>query len=503
MAVERPSSEELENILKTHKLEISLEDRETYQSLIDATLSAYDVVDHLPNHLPEVKYPREMGEAVSSSDNPFNAWYWKSDIQGSKDGSLVGKSIVFKDNIMVAGIPMMNGSSTLEGFVPECDASVVTQVLDAGATVVGKANCEYFCTSGGSHTCANGPVENPLKKGYSAGGSSSGCGALIAAEEVDMAVGTDHGGSCRIPAAFCGVVGLKPTFGLVPCTGLMPIEATIDYIGPITKSVYDNAALLSILAQADGIDPMQPLGMITKDYTKDIKAGCTGLKVAVLREGFGHESSEPEVDSCVREGAEVLRGLGAKVEEVSIPLHREATAIWTPIYLEGLVCSSLFDHGYGKNVEGLYSENLQKKHGNWENETQKFGPQTRLILMVGDYVRQKFKGHFYGKAQNIRRLLRQKYENLLSDYDLILMPTLPMVATPIPKDESNLSEIVGRSLEMAVNTPAADLTGHPSISLPCGYSKGLPVGMMLTGRFFEEETLYRTAYAFEEYLKKN
>ena len=188
---------------------------------------------------------------------------------------------------------------------------------------------------------------------------------------------------------------------------------------------------------------------------------------------------------------------------MSIPLHREATAIWTPIYLEGLVCSSLFDHGYGKNVDGLYSENLQKKHGNWENETQKFGPQTRLILMVGDYVRQKFKGHFYGKAQNIRRLLRQEYENLLSDYDLILMPTLPMVATPIPKDESNLSEIVGRSLEMAVNTPAADLTGHPSISLPCGYSKGLPVGMMLTGRFFEEETLYRTAYAFEEYLKKN
>ena len=182
MAVERPSSQELENILKTHRLEISLEDRDTYRSLIDATLSAYDVVDHLPNHLPEVKYPREMGEAVSSSDNPFNAWYWKSQIQGSSDGPLTGKSVVFKDNIMIAGIPMMNGSSTLEGFVPEFDASVVTQVLDAGATVVGKANCEFFCTSGGSHTCANGPVENPLKKGYSAGGSSSGCGALIAAE---------------------------------------------------------------------------------------------------------------------------------------------------------------------------------------------------------------------------------------------------------------------------------------------------------------------------------
>ena len=499
MAIERPSNDELESILQNHSLKMDSEERAIFNSLIDSTLNAYDVVDALPDHLPEVKYPRDKGSMVSNIDNPYNAWYWKTDIKGSSDGPLAGKSVVFKDNIMIAGIPMMNGSSTLEGFIPECDASVVQQVLEAGGTVAGKANCEYFCTSGGSHTCANGPVENPRRKGYSAGGSSSGCGALVASGEIDMSVGTDHGGSCRIPASFCGVVGMKPTFGLVPCTGIMPIEATIDYVGPITKTVSDNALLLSVLAQVDGLDPMQRNAVKVKDYTRQIEIGCHGLKIGVLDEGFGHESSEQAVDASVRSAAEIFRELGAEVRDVSVPLHRDSTAIWTPIYLEGLVCSSLFNHGYGKNTEGLFLQSLIEKQGGWERQTEKFGPQTKLILMVGDYVHQKFKGRFYGKSQNIRRLLRQEYENIFSDYDLILMPTLPMVATPIPQDKKDYRGIVSRSLEMAVNTPAADLTGHPSISLPCGQKNGLPIGMMLTGRFFEEDTIYRAARAFEKY----
>ncbi len=163
--------------------------------------------------------------------------------------------MALKDNVALAGVPMMNGASTLEGFVPASDATIVTRMLDAGATILGKAVCEHFCLSGGSHTSDPGPVHNPHRIGYSAGGSSSGSGALVAAGEVDLAIGGDQGGSIRIPASYCGIVGMKPTHGLVPYTGVMPIETTIDHTGPMTASVGDNALLLEVLAGPDGLDP--------------------------------------------------------------------------------------------------------------------------------------------------------------------------------------------------------------------------------------------------------
>ena len=161
-------------------------------------------------------------------------------------GKLKGKTVVLKDNIMLAGVPMMNGSATMEGYIPDIDATVVQRMLDAGATIVGKAHCEFFCMSGGSHTGATGPVHNPHKMGYSAGGSSSGSAVLVALGEVDMAMGGDQGGSIRMPASFCGIYGMKPTHGLVPYTGIMPIEIYVDHTGPMTANVADNALLLEV-----------------------------------------------------------------------------------------------------------------------------------------------------------------------------------------------------------------------------------------------------------------
>jgi amidase len=217
---------------------------------------------------------------------------------------------VFKDNIMVAGVPMMNGSATLEGYVPDVDATAVTRVLDAGGIVAGKAHSEYFCTSGGSHTNATGSIHNPHRHGHTAGGSSSGCGALVAAGEVDMAVGTDHGGSCRIPASFCGIVGMKATFGLVPYTGVMPIDMTIDYVGPMTKDIADNARLLEVLAGADGIDPVQA-GIRLDQYTDALDSDPKGLHIAVVGEGFNHPNSDPAVDQRAREATKIFERLGA------------------------------------------------------------------------------------------------------------------------------------------------------------------------------------------------
>ena len=217
-------------------------------------------------------------------------------IKGASSGKLAGKKIALKDNVSLAGVPMMNGASTLEGYTPDTDATIVTRILDAGGTIIGKTHCEYFCFSGGSHTCAAGPVHNPHRMGYSSGGSSSGSAVVVATGEADMAIGGDQGGSIRIPASFSGIYGMKGTHGLVPYTGVMPIEVTIDHTGPMTRNVRDNALLLEVLAGADGLDPRQGTLKVS-NYTEALGGGARGLRIGVVKEGFGHPSSEADVDA--------------------------------------------------------------------------------------------------------------------------------------------------------------------------------------------------------------
>src|SRR5205085_6207754 len=205
-----------------------------------------------------------------------------------------------KDNIEVAGVPMMNGSRTLEGFVPTRDATVVTRLLAAGATITGKSVCEDLCFSGGSHTSATGPVRNPWDVTRTTGGSSSGSAALVAAGEADLALGGDQGGSVRIPSAWCGTVGHKPTHGLVPYTGAFPIEFTLDHLGPITRTVADAALMLSVMAGPDGFDPRQRAGLPAQDYVGALSAPAAGLRIGVVTEGFGTPVSQPGVDDAVR-----------------------------------------------------------------------------------------------------------------------------------------------------------------------------------------------------------
>jgi len=215
---------------------------------------------------------------------------------------------------------MMVGAQLLEGYVPEVDATVVERILDAGGEIAGKAVCEYYCVSGGSHTSSTGPVHNPRKRGYTTGGSSSGSAALVATGEVDMAIGGDQAGSIRIPASHCGIVGLKPTFGLVPYTGIGLLEITIDTCGPMTANVRDNALLLEVIAGPDGLDTRQR-GVAAGRYTEALAGGVEGMRIAVIKEGFGHPNSEPDVDAHVRDAARRFAKLGAIVEEVSVPTH--------------------------------------------------------------------------------------------------------------------------------------------------------------------------------------
>ncbi len=357
MAIRRPSLEQLREL--TRGLHMNLPDAELAQYLeqMEGSFAAYDRIEQLADFVPEVVYPRTPGRRPSAEENRMNAWYVKAEVRGADSGPLRGKQVVLKDNIALAGVPMMNGASTLEGYVPDIDATVVRRVLDAGGTIVGKAHCEYFCLSGGSHTNATGPVHNPWRMGYIAGGSSSGCAALVGAGEIGMAIGGDQGGSVRIPSAFSGCYGMKGTHGLVPYTGAMPIEATIDHLGPITATVADNALLLEVLAGEDGLDPRQ-YSPKTARYTDALSRGVQGLRIGLLREGFGQVGATPGVDEKVRAAGEALARLGARVTEVSVPMHLDGPAIWTPITLEGLQAQMMHGNGMGFNWRGMYMLSL-------------------------------------------------------------------------------------------------------------------------------------------------
>src|ERR1700720_2090104 len=309
-----PTPDELKAVGRQLGMRLSDADVAFFLETMGGSVAAYHAVEAMADPMPPVKYPRTPGYRPQGAENKYNAWYYKSEVQGAPSGKLRGKRIALKDNICLAGVPMMNGASSLEGYVPDVDATIVTRMLDAGGTILGKVHCEYFCFSGGSHTSSAGPVHNPRKPGYSAGGSSSGSAAVVAAGDVEMAIGGDQGGSIRIPAAYCGVYGMKPTYGLVPYTGVFPIELTLDHTGPMTATVADNALLLEVLAGPDGLDPRQ-VNVKVDTYTTALGKDVSGLRIGIVKEGFGHAVSEKVVDTLVRRGAERFKELGATVDE--------------------------------------------------------------------------------------------------------------------------------------------------------------------------------------------
>ncbi len=496
-SVKRPTLEQMKDIVGSLHMSMSDAEIAEYMEVMEGTFKAYDRLQQLPDNLPAVRYPRTPGYRPGATENPLNAWAVKAEVRGASYGPLAGKRIVLKDNVCLAGVPMMNGASTLEGYVPDVDATIVTRILDAGGTIVGKAHCEYFCLSGGSHTSALGPVHNPYKYGFSAGGSSSGCGALVGSGQVEMGIGGDQGGSIRMPSCWSGCYGMKPTHGLVPYTGVMPIEATIDHTGPMTTTVAGNALLLEVIAGADGLDPRQYDVRVDK-YTSALGRGVAGLRIGVVTESFGHPSSEPDVDQKVRQGAERFRALGAIVEEVSIPMHLDGPAIWTSIALEGLEAQMMHGNGMGFNWKGMYTTSLLDAHANWRARANELSRTLKISMLVGEYFIRHYRGHFYAKAQNLGRLLRQTYDEVLNRYDLLLMPTLPMKATPLPDQNAPLAVYCQRGFEMLPNTAPFDVTGHPAMSIPCGMSQGLPIGLMLITKHYNESIIYRAAHAFEQ-----
>src|SRR6266571_2493063 len=393
------SDDDVARIASAYGLNLTGQDAASFRALAATLLTSYDEVERRHEaSLPE--RPSRAWRRPPEAENPLGAWYVTTEIGEHAGGPLAGRPVAIKDNIEVAGVPMMNGSAIVEGFVPRRDATVVTRLLAAGAVVTGKAVCENLCFSGGSHTSATGPVRNPWDSSRSAGGSSSGSAALVAAGEADLALGGDQGGSIRIPASFCGVVGHKPTHGLVPYTGAFPIENTLDHLGPITRTVTDAAMMLGVLAGPDGLDPRQrqaPAGQQDNDYLAGLDAGVSGLRIGLLKEGFGLPVlSHPGVDEAVRSAAATLAAAGAQVSETSVPWHSDAMHVWTVIATDGVVTQMIDGDGFGMNWPGRYDPELMDAYGRGRRERADQLPETvKATIFAGRHAIDNHGGRYY------------------------------------------------------------------------------------------------------------
>jgi amidase len=491
-----PTVADVRSIASQYSLRLSPADLEGHLGWLSAFVHGFTAIDQLPDEFPSLRYPRRSSRKVSADENPLGAWWIKTEIERASSGKLHGRTIAIKDNVFIAGVPLMNGARILEGFVPPIDATIVTRILDAGGEIVGKSVCEAYCCSGGSHTSQSGPVHNPHRHGYSTGGSSSGSGALVGARVVDMAIGCDQAGSIRIPASWCGVYGMKPTTGLVPYTGILGLDPVLDHAGPMTNTVADNALLLEVLAGPDGYDSRQ-VNPNVSTYTSALGQGIKALRIGVLSEGFGREESEPEVDALVRSAAARLAALGAVVSEVSVPMHALGAAIMFGM-VQSTVNELVTTDGCGTGREDLRVPSFLEISSQWRERANDLPVTAQQALILAEFVRRERGYQVYAKAVNLIRRLRTAYDQTLVSVDLLVMPTTPMKAQPLPPADAPVSVQIAAAWSNFGNTSPFDVTHHPAISLPCGRIDGLPVGMMIVGRPWEEATIYRAAHALEQ-----
>jgi amidase len=496
MSFKLPSTEQVRKLGDSLGIDVTDSYADSVIDIIKPFADGYRLIASLADDVPEIKYPRGGYYRPEGEENRHGAWIVKAQIKGASKGKLSGKKVAVKDTYSLAGVPLTNGASVLEGYVPEFDAPVITRLLDAGAEIVGKSVCEYFSLSGAAATSTSGPVHNPRAWDYTPGGSSSGSGALVALGEVDMATGGDQAGSIRIPASLSGVVGIKPTWGLVPYTGIMGMDPTIDHAGPLTATVADNALFLEVMAGADGYDSRQA-GLKLDTYTKAIGQEIAGMRIGVVQEGFGQYDSHPDVDAGVREAAKTLQGLGAQVEEVSIPWHLIGVPIWAAIALEGTY-HGMIKSALPRNIEGVYPISLAGRLGSLRDRANELPDTVKVGMLLGAYTDKYYQGYYYFKAQNLRRRLRAAYDKALSEYDLLLMPTTRMMASKIPAADAPIETLIQHSWEQITNTCQFNITHHPAISIPCGLGEdSRPIGLMLVAKHWQESTLYRAAHAFE------
>jgi aspartyl-tRNA(Asn)/glutamyl-tRNA(Gln) amidotransferase subunit A len=416
-----------------------------------------------------------------------------AELDGRRDKAalpLAGVPVALKDNLSTRGVNTTAGSRLLASYVPAFDATVVARLEAAGAIVIGKTNCDEFAMGSSTENSAFGPTRNPWRLDRTPGGSSGGSAAAVAAGLVPMALGSDTGGSIRQPAALCGIVGFRPSYGRVSRYGLIAFASSIDQVGPLTLSVADTAAVMEVIA---GVDPHDsttadvPVGPLSAALDGDLR----GLRVGVPR-GLLADGTDAGVLAAFDASLETFRDRGAMLVDVALPHSAHAVAVYYIVATaEASANLARYDgvrFGFRAQHAGTLTEMYERTRG------EGFGLEVKRRIMLGTYVLSAgYYDAYYAKAQQVRALIRQDYETAFERADVVAMPTSPTVAFPLGERTSDPL----RMYLADVFTVGAGLAGLPSISIPCGFSEDLPVGLQLTGRAMDDRTLLRAADGFE------
>ncbi|MDR7522337.1 MAG: Asp-tRNA(Asn)/Glu-tRNA(Gln) amidotransferase subunit GatA [Armatimonadota bacterium] len=411
---------------------------------------------------------------------------------GPADGlpPLAGIPVALKDNLCTRGMPTTCGSRILEGWHPPYDATVVARLRDAGAIVLGKTNMDEFAMGSSTENSAFGPTRNPWDHTRVPGGSSGGSAAAVAAGFAPLALGSDTGGSVRLPAAFCGVVGLKPTYGRVSRYGLVAFASSLDQIGPLARDAADCALLLQVIAGHDPLDSTSA-DLPVPDYAADLDRPPEGIRLGVPAEAFG-AGVDPAVAGALREALEVLAGLGLPVEQITLPtIDAALPAYYLLAPAEASSNLARYDgvqYGLRAPSDDLYGMYAHTRRAG-------FGAEVKRRIMLGTYALSAgYYEAYYIKAQKVRTLVARDFQRAFEQVDMVVMPVAP---TP----PFGLGEKVDDPLQMYLSdifTIPVNLAGLPALALPCGFDRGLPIGLQLIGRAFGEPTLLRVGHAYQQ-----
>lgn len=465
--------------------------RELHQQLTSKTRSAVEIAQAQLDQAEAVEPKLESFVSMTAQKALAQAQAVDDKIAaGEGIGLLAGIPIALKDNLCTKGIRTTCSSKMLENFVPPYDATVITKLDQAGAVFIGKTNLDEFAMGGSTENSAFHPTHNPWDVSRVPGGSSGGSAAAVAGGQAPISLGSDTGGSIRQPASFCGIVGMKPTYGLVSRFGLVAFASSLDQIGPFGRTVEDTAILLSVIAGHDAKDATSLKAKIP-DYTQYLKTDLKGKKVGVIKETFG-EGLDSEVGDAVNAAIDQLKSLGAAVKTISCPKFDYGVSAY---YIIAPCEASANLARYDGVRYGLRSAepNLLAMYN--KTRAEGFGDEVKRRIMIGTYALSAgYYDAFYLKAQKVRTLIKQDFENAFKDVDILVSPTVPTTAFKAGEKDDPLSMYLLDLMTIPVN-----MAGLPGISVPCGFDcNGMPIGLQIVSNVLREDLLFEVAHAYEQ-----
>ena len=488
---------DVESLAETLNIDLRAGRTDTVAEQINNGLHWYDDLDAY-GHAgtgPTVT-PSAVQYDPSTDDDPLNAFITEFDLSSPDSGQLDGLDIAVKDNVAVAGVPMTCGSRVFEGVVPQRHATVVERLLDAGATITGKTNMDELAYGPTGETSQFGPARNPVDPDHVTGGSSSGSGSAVGSGAVDAALGSDTGGSVRIPAAFCGVVGVKPSWGVVPRFGFVELAYSLDHVGPLARDVETAARVMDVISGVDELDPSSAMAdRLSGSFADAVAAppGIGSLSIGLPTEFYG-DHVEPGVRSVIDECVETMESAGASITELSLPTVEDTVAASNVITISeffATVRSGGVPFGRNAAFDTAWQDGIAAA---LDARAHELGSVAKRKLIEGSYLAERYHGRHYVRARNACRQLGREFAAAFEDVDVMVTPTLPTTA---PKIGEWSPDAYGENVPIAVNTRPVNLAGLPAATVPAGAHDGLPVGLQCIGPAYEDIATVAVARAVE------